>query len=57
MKFSKSHFTTPKVHNDPNEQKNLAKTPEHAAKLKELRAALEAYLKTMPGTFGDLTEK
>ena len=41
---------------DPNEQKNLAKDPAHAAKLKELKDALKAHLKQMPGTFGDLTE-
>ncbi len=41
---------------DPNEQKNLAKDPAHTAKLKELKDALKAHLKQMPGTFGDLTE-
>jgi len=44
------------LNDDPNEQTNLAKKPEHAAKLKELREALEKNLKTMPGTFCDLTE-
>jgi len=41
---------------DPEEQKNLAKDPEFAAKLKELKADLSAHLKTMPGTFEDLTQ-
>jgi len=41
---------------DPEEQKNLAKDPEFAAKLKELKADLSALLKTMPGTFEDLTQ-
>lgn len=44
------------LNDDPNEQTNLAKNPEHAAKLKELRESLEKHLKTMPGTFCDLTE-
>jgi len=41
---------------DPDEQKNLAKDPEYAAKLKELKADLSAHLKTMSGTFEDLTQ-
>ena len=39
---------------DPDEQKNLAGDPRHAAKLAELRATLEAHLEAMPGSFGDL---
>ena len=39
---------------DPNEQVNLAKDPEFAAKLKELKSNLEAHLAEMPGSFGEL---
>ncbi len=38
---------------DPDEQRNLADQPEHAAKLAELRALLANHLLEMPGTFGD----
>jgi len=44
------------IKSDPDEQKNLAKDPEQAAKLKELKKLLSDHLKTMPGTFEDLTE-
>ena len=39
---------------DPGEQVNLAKKPEHAAKLAEMKTALKAHLDRMPGGFADL---
>jgi len=42
--------------NDPNEQFNLANSPTHSAKLKELQKALSQHLKHMPGTFGHLSQ-
>ncbi|BCX49813.1 hypothetical protein HAHE_37210 [Haloferula helveola] len=39
---------------DPKEQRNLAGDSRYAAKLDELKMALQAHLKEMPGPFGDL---
>ena len=42
------------LHKDGNEQVNLANNPEHAAKLKELKAELSTYLNSLPGGFAEL---
>jgi len=39
---------------DPAEQNNLAADPAHQAKLEEMKAAMAAALKPIPGTWGDL---
>jgi len=39
---------------DPAEQKNLAREPEYAEKLKEMKAELVKYLNQLPGAFADL---
>jgi arylsulfatase A len=39
---------------DPNEQRNLAKDPAHAAKLEELKRELRRHLEKLPGGFAEL---
>ena len=38
---------------DPNEQVNLARNPEYATQLAELKRELDAYVHRLPGTFGE----
>jgi arylsulfatase A-like enzyme len=37
---------------DPRERRNLARDPEHAAKLEEMKRELQRYLDRLPGKFG-----
>ncbi|MHC4249545.1 MAG: sulfatase family protein, partial [Planctomycetota bacterium] len=38
---------------DPRERRNLARAPEHAAKLEEMKRELRKYLDRLPGKFGE----
>ena len=42
---------------DPDEQVNLAKNPEYAGKLKEMKDELKRYLDELPGNFAELKEE
>jgi arylsulfatase A len=39
---------------DPNEQVNLANSPDHAERLEEMKKLLSRHLVSLPGSFGDL---
>jgi arylsulfatase A-like enzyme len=39
---------------DPRERRNLAREPEHAAKLEEMKRELRSYLDRLPGKFGEM---
>lgn len=38
---------------DPNEQENLASSPEYAVKLQEMKRLLDEHVRALPGTFGE----
>ncbi len=42
------------LEDDPREQRNLAADPAHAAKLAEMKRALQRHLEGLPGGFGEL---